>query len=353
MAETQKALVYRSPGNYGLDDVPVPKIVEPGDCIGKVTLSTICGSDIHIVHGGMADVRYPIVVGHEFCAEIVETGPAVKRLKVGDKVVSSCVAFCGECWYCKQGLYAHCSTARYGCFGVYGQEGCQTTYVLMPGADNYAYNIPEGLTEQDVLFTGDILSTGYFGAENADIKIGDVVAVIGAGPVGMCCMATTKLWGPSLVIAVDTVQSRLDVCVKEGIADIGLNPLEVNVPEAIRELTGGRGADKTIECVGAKPTFDLALECVRGGGNMSTMGVFEKPVELPMDKIWAKNIKLGWGFVPMNKMPELISLIQRGKLDTNFLCTHKAPLNDIVRGYDVFGNKKENCLKWLVTPWEK
>jgi alcohol dehydrogenase len=336
-----------------LDDVPVPKIVEPGDCIGKVTLSTICGSDIHIVHGGMADVRYPIVVGHEFCAEIVETGPAVKRLKVGDKVVSSCVAFCGECWYCKQGLYAHCSTARYGCFGVYGQEGCQTTYVLMPGADNYAYNIPEGLTEQDVLFTGDILSTGYFGAENADIKIGDVVAVIGAGPVGMCCMATTKLWGPSLVIAVDTVQSRLDVCVKEGIADIGLNPLEVNVPEAIRELTGGRGADKTIECVGAKPTFDLALECVRGGGNMSTIGVFEKPVELPMDKIWAKNIKLGWGFVPMNKMPELISLIQRGKLDTNFLCTHKAPLNDIVRGYDVFGNKKENCLKWLVTPWEK
>ena len=298
MAETQKALVYRSPGNYGLDDVPVPKIVEPGDCIGKVTLSTICGSDIHIVHGGMADVRYPIVVGHEFCAEIVETGPAVKRLKVGDKVVSSCVAFCGECWYCKQGLYAHCSTARYGCFGVYGQEGCQTTYVLMPGADNYAYNIPEGLTEQDVLFTGDILSTGYFGAENADIKIGDVVAVIGAGPVGMCCMATTKLWGPSLVIAVDTVQSRLDVCVKEGIADIGLNPLEVNVPEAIRELTGGRGADKTIECVGAKPTFDLALECVRGGGNMSTIGVFEKPVELPMDKIWAKTLAVD---LTMNK----------------------------------------------------
>ncbi len=352
MSDTQKALVYRGPGKYGLEDVSVPKIIEPGDCIGKVILSTICGSDIHIVHGGMPEVRYPLTIGHEFCAEIVETGPAVKNLKVGDRVVVSCVAFCGECWYCKQGLYAHCSTPRYGCFGVYGQEGCQTSYVLMPGADNYCYKIPEGLAEQDVLFTGDILSTGYFGAENADIKIGDVVAVVGAGPVGMCCMATTKLWGPSLVIAIDTVQSRLDVCVKEGIADIGFNPLEVNVPEAIRALTGGRGADKSIECVGATPTFNLALEIVRGGGNMSTIGVFEKPVELPLDKIWAKNIKLGWGFVPMNKMPELIRLIEKGKLNTNFLCTHKAPLNEIMKGYDIFGNKKDNCLKWLVTPWE-
>lgn len=352
MAETQKALVYNGPGKYGLQDVPVPKIVDPKDCIGKVILSTICGSDIHIVHGGMPEVRYPLTVGHEFCAEIVETGSEVKNLKVGDKVVVSCVAWCGECWYCKQGLYAHCQTPGYGCFGVYGQEGCQTTYVRMPGADNYCFHIPESLTPQDVLFTGDILSTGYFGVENADVQPGDTVVIVGAGPVGLCAMTTAKLWGPSRVIAVDMVQSRLDMAVKVGIADMGLNPAKDDVVEIVKELTNGLGADRAIECVGLQPTFDTALNVVRAGGGLSTIGIYEKPLSLPLNLVWAKNLKFGWGFVPMNKMPQLIRLIENGKLDTNFLCTHKAPLNDIEKGYDIFGNKKEDCLKWLVTPWE-
>ncbi len=353
MADTMKALVYRGPEKYGLEDVPVPKIIEPDDVIGKVILSTICGSDIHIVHGGMPEVRYPLIIGHEFCAEIVEAGPAVKNLKVGDKVVVSCVAFCGECWYCKQGLYAHCQKPGFGCFGVYGQEGCQTEYVRMPGADNYCYHIPESLTPQDVLFSGDILSTGYFGAEMTEIQPCDTVVVVGAGPVGLCCMTTARLWGPSRIIAVDMVQSRLDVAIKEGIADIALNPGKDDVVEIIKSLTGGLGADRSIECVGLQPTFDTALAAVRAGGQMSTIGIYEKPLSVPLNQVWAKNLKFGWGFVPMNRMPKLISLIEAGKINTNFLCTHKAPLNDIMRGYDVFGNKKENCLKWLVTPWEK
>jgi alcohol dehydrogenase len=215
------------------------------------------------------------------------------------------------------------------------------------------FPIPEGLTEEDVLFVGDILSTGYFGAENACIEPGDTVAVMGTGPVGLCAMATAKLWGPSRIIAVDMIQDRLDKAVENGVADMGLNPAKVNVPEAIRELTGGRGADRTIEAVGVKGTYELALEAVRPGGNVSILGVFEKPQTLELNKLWIKNIQINMGLVNANRIPELIKLIQAGKINTNFLCTHRAPLNDIVKGYDIFGNKKDNCLKWIITPYEK
>ncbi len=232
-------------------------------------------------------------------------------------------------------------------------DGCQAEYVRVPHANLGMFGIPDGLTEEDVLFVGDILSTGYFGSEQACIEAGDTVAVIGTGPVGMCAMATAQLWGPAQIIAVDLNQERLDAAVKQGVADIGLNPSKVNVAEAIRDLTDGRGADRTIEACGFTGTYELALECVRPGGNVSLIGVFEKPQELPMNTLWIKNIRISMGLVNANRIPELIKLIQNKKIDTNFLCTHRAPLNDIVKGYDVFGNKKDNCLKWLVTPYKK
>jgi alcohol dehydrogenase len=232
-------------------------------------------------------------------------------------------------------------------------DGCQAEYVRVPHANLGLFGIPDGLTEEDVLFVGDILSTGYFGSENACIEPGDTVAVMGSGPVGMCAMATARLWGPARVIAVDMIQERLDAAVRNGYADVGLNPAKVNVPEAIRELTGGRGADRTIEAVGAKGTFELALEAVRPGGNVSIIGVFENPQILPMNTLWIKNIRLSMGLVNANRIPELISLIQNGKINTNPLITHRAPLNDIIQGYDIFGNKKDNCLKWVVTPYIK
>ena len=232
-------------------------------------------------------------------------------------------------------------------------EGAQAEYVRVPHANMGCHLIPEGLTEEDVLFVGDILSTGYFGAEQACIEPGDTVAVMGCGPVGMCAMATARLWGPSKIIAVDTIDSRLEMALKQGIADVALNPLKVDVAEEIRKLTGGLGADRTIEAVGAKPTYELALECVRAGGNVSLVGVFEKPQELAMNKLWIKNIRISMGLVKANRIPELIKLIQAGKLDMKFLITHRAPLNDILKGYDIFGNKKDNVIKWVVTPFER
>lgn len=351
MADTMKALVYRGPEKIGLEDVPVPKIIEPDDAIVRVTTSTICGTDIHIWHGGMPEVEPGRIIGHEFVGEVVEVGPAVRNNKVGDKVAVSCVTQCGECFYCIRGVYSHCTTGSW-IFG-YMIDGCQAEYVRVPHANLGMFKIPDGLTEEDVLFVGDILSTGCFGAENAKIEYGDTVAVMGCGPVGMCAMATSRLWGPSKIIAVDINQERLDAAVKVGIADVGVNPLNGDAVEQIKAMTGGMGADRTIEANGFKATYDMAIDAVRPGGNVSFIGVFEKPQELAMNTLWIKNITLSMGLVNANRIPELIKLIQAGKIDTNFLITHRAPLNDIIKGYDIFGGKKDNCLKWVVTPYER
>ena len=346
-----KAVVYHGPGNISLDEVPVPKIIEADDAIVKVTTSTICGTDIHIQHGGVPEVNPGTIIGHEFCAEIVEMGPNVHGFKVGDRVAVSCVTQCGECYYCLRQEYSHCTTGSW-IFG-YMIDGCQAEYVRVPHANLGMHLIPDGLTDDDLLFIGDILSTGYFGAERGKIQPGDSVAVMGCGPVGMCAMATARLWGPSQIIAVDTNEFRLQVCLDQGIADVAINPAKEDAIAKIIEITAGRGADVTIEAVGAEPTFNLALGAVRAGGNVSIIGVFEAPIEVKMNELWIKNINISMGLVQANHLPMLIDLIQKGKINMKFLQTHRKPLNDIMEGYDVFGNKKDNCLKWVVTPLVK
>ena len=344
--KTMKAVVYHGPNNISLDDVPAPKIIESDDIIVKVTTSTICGTDIHIQSGGLPAVKPGTIIGHEFCGEVVEAGSAVTNVKIGDRCAISCVTSCGQCFYCRLGEYSHCTTGSW-IFG-YLINGCQAEYVRVPHANMGVYKIPKGLEDEDVIFVGDILSTGYFGAENAEINPGDTVAVFGAGPVGMCAMATARLWGPACVIAVDTNEFRLQTALKQGIADVALNPEKQNVVEEIKKLTEGRGADATIEAVGITPTYNMALDCVRDAGVVSIIGVFEKPQELKMNELWIKNIKIHMGLVKTDKIPALIKLIQNKKIDMRFLQTHSAPLADILKGYDVFGNKKDNCLKWIV-----
>ena len=348
---TMKAVVYHGPGKISLDEVPVPQIIEPDDAILKVTTSTICGTDIHIQSGGVPAVKPGTIIGHEFCGEIVEVGPSVHGFEVGDKVAVSCVTQCGECYYCLKQEYSHCTTGSW----IFGHliDGCQAEFVRVPHANMGLHKIPDGLTDDDLLFIGDILSTGYFGAERGRIQPGDTVAVMGSGPVGMCAMATARLWGPSQIIAVDANNFRLGVAKEQGIADVTLNPMEVDVTEEILKLTGGRGADVTIEAVGIEPTFNMALNAVRPGGNVSVIGVFEKPIEVKMNELWIKNINISMGLVQANHLPALIDLIKNGKIDMKFLQTHRAPLNDIMEGYDVFGNKKDNCIKWVVTPLQK
>lgn len=349
-----KALVYHGPRDIRLDEVPVPQIIEPGDAIVRVTLSTICGSDLHIMEGYIETVGPGMVIGHEFVGEIVEVGTGVnaQSFKSGDRVAAACSVSCGVCYYCRRGETAHC-VEQIGYFGCRQElNGCQTEYIRVPHAAAVLYKIPEALSDEDALFVGDILSTGYFGACNGNIKDGDTVAVMGCGPVGMCAMACARLWGPSTIIGVDTIESRLELALKNGICDVTLNPLRDNVVEKIKEMTDGRGADVTIEAAGAVPTYDLAIAAVRPAGQISAIGFTAEPYAMTMFDLWMRNIGFKMGCVNTNHIPELLQLIEKGKINLSFLCTHKKPLNDILEGYDVFANKKDGCIKWLVTPYE-
>lgn len=257
MANTMKAFVYHGPEKMSLDQVPKPTIIKPTDAIVKVTTSTICGTDKHIRHGGMPEVEPGRIIGHEFCGIVEEVGSSVNKFKKGDRVAVSCVTQCMDCYYCRRGMYSQCTTGSW-IFG-YMIDGCQADYVRVPYADSGMYIIPDSLTDEDVLFVGDILSTGYFGAENGNIQPGDTVAVFGSGPVGMCAMATARLWGPARIVAVDIDDSRLEFAKKNGWADYALNPQKVDVVQALKDMTGGRGADVTIEANGFEPTFKLSL----------------------------------------------------------------------------------------------
>jgi alcohol dehydrogenase len=210
------------------------------------------------------------------------------------------------------------------------------------------YIIPESLTDEDVIFVGDILSTGYYGAEMGRIQPGDTVAVFGSGPVGMCAMATARLWGPANIIAVDIDDSRLEFAQKNGWADMGLNPNKVDVPQAIKDLTEGRGADVTIEANGFEPTFKGALDSVRPGGTVSVIGVFETPQTVPMNKLWIKNITITMGLVNANRIPELINLIKAGKINMKPLITHSLPLSEVAEAYDIFEERRDNAIKVLL-----
>ena len=341
-----KAFVYHGPKNMSLDQVPDPKILRSTDAIIRVTTSTICGTDKHIRNGAMPEMEAGRIMGHEFCGEVMEIGPNVKNIKVGDKVVVSCVTQCMECFYCKRGIYPHCVDGGW-MFG-YKIDGCQADYVRVPYADSGCHIIPEGLTDEDILFVGDILSTGYFASENGGIKLGDTVAVFGSGPVGMSAMTTARLWGPSRIVAVDIDDFRLDFAMKQGWADYGLNPQKVDVTQALRDMTCGRGADVTIEANGFEPTFNGAIEGVRPGGTVSLIGVFEKPQIIEMQKLWISNITIRMGLVKGDGIPALIDLIKEGKLNMKPLITHTLPLSKVSEGYDIFEEKRDNALKVLL-----
>jgi len=353
-----KALVYRGPNDFALEDVPVPQIIKPDDVIIKVTLSTICTSDVHITHGGVPIVEElvkqqgPLILGHEFCGEIVEVGPGVSGFKPGDRVNVLPGAMCGECVMCKMGVAPMCQNG--GIFGCNGGHGCQAEYMRVPMANRTLIPIPEGLTEEDVLFLGDMLCTAWFGIKNAKVSPGQTVAVIGVGPVGQCtCMLAKKVFGAKTVIAFDAIQSRLDAALKAGVADFGFNTLTDEIARKVGEVTGGLGVNATIETPGTQDSFNLACAVTGPGGIISTIAVFEEPIIVPMQEIIYKNLEIKMGIHHCDGVEEMLQMIVDGKLDTKYMHTHRSPLNDIMKGYDIFGDKKDGCIKWLITPYER
>ena len=346
--KTMKAAVYQENGIITLEDRPVPRLKDPQDAIIKVTLTTICSSDIHIKHGAVPRAVPGTILGHEFVGIVEQTGEAVRRFKPGDRVAVNVETFCGECYFCKRGYVNNCTHEHGGWALGCRIDGGQAEYVRVPFADNGLTEIPDEVTDEAALFTGDILSTGYWGASLAEIKPADTVAVIGAGPTGLCTLMCARLYGPGVVIAIDTSDERLELAKEQGLADVIINPLKQDVEQEIKKLTLGRGADAVLEVAGGRDTFRMAWKIARPNAVVCVVALYEEPQMLPLPDMYGKNLVFKTGGVDASCCEEIMKLIKAGKLDTSCLITHRTKLEHIMEAYDVFENKKDHVIKYAI-----
>ena len=343
-----KAVVYKGKGKIALEDRPVPKIQDDRDAIIKVTLTTICSSDIHIKHGAVPRAVPGTILGHEFVGRVVETGSAVKKIKPGDRVSVNVETFCGECFFCKRGFVNNCTDPDGGWALGCRIDGGQAEYVRIPFADNGLTVIPDHVPDEQALFNGDILSTGYWAAKIGELKPADTVAVIGAGPTGLCTMMCARLYTPARIIAIDTDEYRLNLAKEKGIADITLVPGRDDPEKVIKELTDGRGADTVFEVAGGADTFQTAWKIARPNAVVVVVAMYEEAQELPLPDMYGKNLVFKTGGVDGSYCREIMDLTACGKLDAGFLITHRCSLNDIMNAYDIFENKKDHVIKYAV-----
>ena len=343
-----KAVVYKGKGKIALEDRPVPKIQDDRDAIIKVTLTTICSSDIHIKHGAVPRAVPGTILGHEFVGRVVETGSAVKKINPGDRVSVNVETFCGECFFCKRGFVNNCTDPDGGWALGCWIDGGQAEYVRIPFADNGLTVIPDHVSDEQALFNGDILSTGYWAAKIGEINPADTVAVIGAGPAGLCTMMCARLYTPARIIAIDTDEYRLNLAKEKGLADITLVPGRDDPEKVIKELTDGRGADTVFEVAGGTDTFQTAWKIARPNAVVVVVAMYEEAQELPLPDMYGKNLVFKTGGVDGSYCREIMDLTACGKLDAGFLITHRCSLNDIMNAYDIFENKKDHVIKYAV-----
>ena len=338
-----KSLVYKDTGKIELVEKPMPVLQSDRDAVVKVELSSICTSDLHIVRGFVPRANKNIVLGHEFAGTVVSVGAAVKNLKPGDRVSANCETFCGECWFCQRGFVNNCENGGWelGC----RIDGCHAQYVRVPYADTGLTKLPDNVSFENAWFVGDILSSGWWGAEICEINDGDIIAVIGAGPVGLCSMLSAKLQGASKIVAIDIDETRLEIAKRENLADYFINPLKDDVCKIIKDLTQGRGADCVIEAAGAKNTFEFAYKIARPNAIVAVVAMYEENQILPLPEMYGKNLTFKTGGVDASKCRELVKLISENKINTDFLITHRYKLEDIIEAYKFFESKSDGCLK--------
>ena len=344
-----RALTYQGEGEVKVIDVPKPAIKDSGDALVKVTLGAVCGSDLHILHGH-TPMNMGAVLGHEFVGVVEEVGSEVKRFKPGDRVVSSFFTSCGHCALCRKGWFNQCvNKATFGHGEYFGDlGGGQSEYVVVPMAHHSMERIPDGMTDEQAIFVGDILATGYFAAERAEITPGDVVAIVGAGPVGLMATMCAQLFGPARTFVIDMVDSRLEIAQELG--GIPINAKEVHPVEAIKSRTDGIGADSSIECVGLLSAVDTAIQCVRGGGTISMVGVPSAvQADFPYLHMWMKSLtfRAGWCNVQAYMRP-LLDLIAAGRLKPEAIISHRMRLDDAEEAYRLFDARQ--ATKIVLTP---
>ena len=343
-----KALVYHGPGKKEWQEMPMPVIKAPTDALVKILKTTICGTDLHIMKGDLPEVADGRIIGHEGVGIIEEVGTAVSNFKKGDHVIISCITSCGKCEYCKKGMYSHCTDG--GWILGYMIDGCQAEYVRIPHADNSLYAIPAGADEEALVMLSDILPTGFeCGVLNGQVKPGDCIAIVGAGPVGMAALLTSQFYTPAQIIAIDIDDNRLRVAKTFG-ATHTINSSDGKAVANIMKLTNGKGVDVAIEAVGTAVTFELCEEIIGAGGHIANIGVHGKSVTLHMETLWSKNITITTRLVDTVTTPMLFKTVQSQKLQPKQLITHHFKLDEIIKAYDTFGNAAtEKALKVIIS----
>lgn len=350
--EMMNAAVFTGPGRIALERKPVPR-AGPGEAVVKVTLTTICGTDVHILKG-----EYPVApgltIGHEPVGVIAELGPGVEGYSLGQRVVVGAITPCGQCHPCLEGHGSQCGGHALGGWRFGNTiDGCQAEYVRVPFAMANLAPVPSGLSDEQVLMCPDIMSTGFAGAEHGAIRIGDTVAVFAQGPIGLCATAGARLRGASRIIAVDTVPARLEMARRLG-ADHVIDFRRTDPVDAILELTEGRGADVAIEALGTQQTFESCLRALKPGGTLSSLGVYSGKLSLPVDAFAAGlgDHTLITTLCPGGKhrMRRLMDIVASSRVDLRPLVTHRFPLERIEEAYELFANQRDGVLKVAIVP---
>jgi alcohol dehydrogenase len=346
---TMKALVYHGPGRKAWEDVPKPVVLDDTDAVVRVDAVTICGTDLHILKGDVPTVVDGRILGHEAVGTVDAVGAGVKTVKVGDRVLISCVTSCGSCRYCREGRYGQCLG---GGGWILGNtiDGTQAELVRVPFADNSTYPVPAGATDEQILMLADILPTGYeVGVLNGAVQPGDVVAVVGAGPVGLAAIMGARLFSPSHIVAIDLADARLEAAKQFG-ADIVVNNSREDAEAIVSELTGGLGADVTIEAVGTAGTFEQAVRLARPGGRIANVGVHGTPATLHLEDLWSRDVTITTGLVDTSTTPTLLRLVLSQQLDASRFVTHHFALDQMDEAYDVFARAADTgALKVVLT----
>jgi alcohol dehydrogenase len=344
-----RAIVYHGPGSKQWEEVPNPTIIDDADAIVRVDAVTICGTDLHILKGDVPAVTEGRILGHEAVGTVEEVGSGVKMVHVGDRVLVSCITSCGRCLFCREAKYGLC-TGGGGWILGHRIDGTQAEYVRVPFADTSTHLVPDSVADEAVLMLADIGPTGYeVGVLNGRIQPGDVVAVVGAGPIGLSAMMTAQLFSPSQIVAIDVADSRLEAAKHFGATSL-INNSREDAEAVVGKMTAGLGADVTIEAVGIPETFELCAGLVRPGGRVANVGVHGKPAALHLEDLWIKDVTIMTGLVDGYSTPTLLKLIRSGQLDVGRFVTHRFGFEDFLAAYDTFANAGETgALKVVIS----
>jgi alcohol dehydrogenase len=342
-----KALVYLGPTKKALEERPKPEITAPTDAIVKITKTTICGTDLHILKGDVPSCQPGRILGHEGVGVVDRVGPAVTAFKPGDRVLISCISACGKCVYCRKLMYSHCAAGGW----ILGNsiDGTQAEFVRIPYADTSLYPIPDGADEEALVMLSDILPTGFeCGVLNGKVQPGSAVAIVGAGPIGLAALLTAQFYSPAEIIMIDLDDNRLEVAKRFG-ATASVNSGDGKVLETIMKMTGGRGVDTAIEAVGIPATFELCEEIIAPGGTIANIGVHGTQVSLHLERLWDRNITITTRLVDTVSTPMLLNSLRSRKIDPKLLITHRFTLERVLDAYETFAHAAETrALKVII-----